>query len=439
MELNEITLNILNEIKNLNGNFKIEVLKILLCDDNYLNLKGDYKERMVYIRNYLKINKRNLSPKSKKYWQLLGWSDVEITTKLKEVKVKSFPNGSPMNISFWLKKINPITNKLYTEEEANFKIKSQRKFNKEYYLVRGYTEEEAREEVYKFQSFLSKKFHVKEKLNPEKYAHCSPRKKEFFMSKGLTEEEAIKALKKKQAHGSLENYIKRLGEEEGKKKCKERQEKWQNTIKSKQQEEIDKINKSKAITLERMISKYGEIEGPERYFNWKSKVRHTEENYIKRLGEEEGKKKWDIYLENKIKRISSNNKQFFSKISQELFDILYKNIEDNENIFYATLNKEIFMKDNKKIYFYDFTDLKNKKIIEFNGDYWHANPEIYNENDTLNFSSKKKILAKEIWNYDMIKINFAKSKGFDILVVWESEFRENKEIIMNKCLNFLKG
>ena len=95
------------------------------------------------------------------------------------------------------------------------------------------------------------------------------------------------------------------------------------------------------------------------------------------------------------------------------------------------------MSDNNGFYRYDFTDLKNKKIIEYNGDDYHANPNKYKSYDFPN-PFRKDLSAKEIWVKDNKKIQLANSNGFDVLVIWDSEYKKNKEEIINKCKNFLK-
>ena len=62
--------------------------------------------------------------------------------------------------------------------------------------------------------------------------------------------------------------------------------------------------------------------------------------------------------------------------------------------------------------------------IEFNGDVWHANPEIFNENDSPN-PLNDKINSKDIWQKDKIRNEYIKSKGVYIIVVWEKEFKYN--------------
>jgi len=60
--------------------------------------------------------------------------------------------------------------------------------------------------------------------------------------------------------------------------------------------------------------------------------------------------------------------------------------------------------------------------FEFNGDYWHMNPKIY-EKDIYNESVKR--FAYEIWERDYNKICMAKEKGIMVYTIWESEWRNN--------------
>lgn len=60
--------------------------------------------------------------------------------------------------------------------------------------------------------------------------------------------------------------------------------------------------------------------------------------------------------------------------------------------------------------------------------------EISNENDIIPLVN---ISAKEIWDNDNKKINFAKSLGYDVLVIWESLVRSNREGVLNEARRFL--
>jgi G:T-mismatch repair DNA endonuclease (very short patch repair protein) len=70
---------------------------------------------------------------------------------------------------------------------------------------------------------------------------------------------------------------------------------------------------------------------------------------------------------------------------------------------------------------------------------FHANPKKYKESDTPHPYRKNKT-SLEIWESDKNKLTTAEENGYEVLVVWDSEYRwGNKEKIIKKCLNFLKN
>lgn len=79
--------------------------------------------------------------------------------------------------------------------------------------------------------------------------------------------------------------------------------------------------------------------------------------------------------------------------------------------------------------------MKRRKFIEFNGDIYHANPKIYKEYDKPN--PFHNLTSKELWEIDADKKSIAERNGFEELIVWEKDYRENKEKVINECLNFL--
>lgn len=90
----------------------------------------------------------------------------------------------------------------------------------------------------------------------------------------------------------------------------------------------------------------------------------------------------------------------------------------------------------KKLYSPDFINRKLKFFIEFNGDYWHCNPKMFDEDY---YNSHKKMTAKQIWDKDLNRNKrveiLTKCKG---LVVWESDWNKNKKEtkeIIKKFLN----
>ena len=79
------------------------------------------------------------------------------------------------------------------------------------------------------------------------------------------------------------------------------------------------------------------------------------------------------------------------------------------------------------------------KIIEYNGDKYHDNPNLFESNDYPHpYYKEDGPTAKEIWERDNLKKNLAKNEGFDVLIIWDSEYRKDKNKTIKKCLNFLK-
>lgn len=233
------------------------------------------------------------------------------------------------------------------------------------------------------------------------------------------------------------------------------------------QDDFDEYNNSRAVTLENMISrhglelghlkwnaycdrqayagckleyfieKYGEVEGLEKYSNLTTKKAHSLESYILRCdGDVElATTKYNIYWS--TLRIPSSN------IANEMFDLLYEKltISGYKKIFYSNNLGEWYIWDNnnKRIYFTDFYCREVGKVIEFNGDYWHANPKKYPIDTYMQYPNSHKILAQDVWTNDEYKINLIKNHPDieDVLVIWESDYRENKQLIIEKCLNFL--
>lgn len=90
----------------------------------------------------------------------------------------------------------------------------------------------------------------------------------------------------------------------------------------------------------------------------------------------------------------------------------------------------------KRGFFYDF--LVNKKyIIEVNGDFWHANPKFYLQEDILSFPGGQHIIAGELWEKDRIKKEAAIAMGYNILYLWESDMKTCEW--EQEVLDFLKG
>lgn len=192
-------------------------------------------------------------------------------------------------------------------------------------------------------------------------------KKEYWIKKGYSEEEAKNIISKKQSTFSFEKCVEKHGEDKGKKIWEERQKKW------------------------------------------KSKV-FNEETHISRGTSKTG----DEFIRN-------------------VLNILNVLGFPTDNFLYGK-NEKFIGTSEGKIFKYDLTFKEGKKIIEFNGDYWHANPTVYNPDY---FHKVKLKTAQEIWDFDLEKQKTAELHGYKFLTIWENDYRKSKtETIMN-CVNFI--
>ena len=82
----------------------------------------------------------------------------------------------------------------------------------------------------------------------------------------------------------------------------------------------------------------------------------------------------------------------------------------------------------------DMVNEELKLVIEYFGDYWHCNPKIWDEDHIV---KKTGITAKDVWERDSKKINFLKNLGYEVVVIWASDFYKNKEKTMEAVCNVI--
>lgn len=74
-----------------------------------------------------------------------------------------------------------------------------------------------------------------------------------------------------------------------------------------------------------------------------------------------------------------------------------------------------------------YFDIKIKNLlIDVNSDYWHANPDVYEENYKIDFLFKK-VKSSYIWNMDNNKKIIAESIGYRVLYIWENDIKDKNE------------
>ena len=277
-------------------------------------------------------------------------------------------------------------------------------------------------------------------------------------------EEQLKSISSKFDTASLESFKKRFGDVQGQLKYEEyvKFHSEKNTFEYKHEhlgwskEQFDEFNKNRGVTLnlcikkhgdelgrkifaeycdkqayagcklEYFIEKYGEDEGRLKYDEVCSSKSVTQQRYIDKYGYEEGCRRWD----EKINNLMASSSGSWSKISQKLFDEVLIKIPKCfwKNVHYETFNGgEVSIKGSTHMIYPDF--IMGKKIIEFNGDYWHKNPKIYSESDEG---------VKDTWEYDKNRLSELKSLGYDVLVVWEMDYKNNPNDVVSTCLTHLQ-
>jgi hypothetical protein len=76
---------------------------------------------------------------------------------------------------------------------------------------------------------------------------------------------------------------------------------------------------------------------------------------------------------------------------------------------------------------YDVDGLVETTAYEFMGDFWHANPKIYKPEQKI-----KGYTAQEKWEKDLKRAEVIKSMGYDLVIIWESDWNEFKQGIVSE-------
>ena len=332
------------------------------------------------------------------------------------------------------------------------------KRNKDYWINLGFSEQDAIREARSKMPGTIEYFIYYKKMPP------------------LEAEVALKEWHDKRIN-TLENMVVKYGPIEGSvrwEKYKEKQA-YSNTLDymikkyglEKGTEKYYRANKLRAVTKENLINKHGGEVGEKMFSDYVEKQRTagiSEEYFINKLGEKEGKefflnlnkRKANTYssfldrCEGDVEKATEEYNKYcikrsesisFSKCSQSLFNELGKQL-DGLGIFdyyFHSKNQEWGINIiGKRFVYLDFFVRSKGKAIEFNGDYYHANPIKYSENSEINIKGTKR-LVKEIWEEDKKRIDDILTVPYikEVLVIWEYEWTHNKEETIKKCLEFI--
>ncbi|MCK9446145.1 hypothetical protein M0Q50_04545 [bacterium] len=394
-------------------NFKKEYLEQLFMKYKEFNEKDIIliiKKDMILLKtkhNLLKLHERNIQ-----YWLVRGWSEnesVDIMLKNKENRKKPRKNSSRLSRGYWLEK--------------------------------GFNEEESIKIVSEIQKKNGKSYHDKRKENPENYKKIlSPFTEEFWIKRGIFDKNEIKNKIKSQRKLNIEYWInKGFTIDESKIKVSEYQSENSNKriIKHDDKKDTYEYRKKYNICIEYYLDK-GFTEEESIELLKKRQTTFTLEKCIIKYGEEDGKMIYEKRQNDWVKKmfnentcISTGRSMISDKFIEEIINEI-NNKEITDNFLYGKNEKFIYDKIEKKPNRFDLC--YNKKIIEFNGDFWHSNPKIFGPDE---IHRVKKIKCSDIWKIDERKIESVKEHGYEILVIWESDYINNKKEIIKNSIKFL--
>ena len=399
--------------------FKSEdILKCLICHNDFLIRKKKDSTREILKCSNLECSFNKLLP-AKKYEIFLPFEGVKKQLEFFSLErrkanlncieywmVKGYSEDESKNIISENQKAISLSNKKkrigrtykqlydrgYSEEEAKLFIRKSSKLCIEYWINKGYTEEEGKKIISENQKKLSDKSKIK---NPD-FRFCNVKSKLFWSDKNLSEEEIIKIISNSQKTFSKEKCIEKYGKEEGIKRWQDRQEKWQTTLNNKSIEEKLLINSKKDNSSLKFL-------------------------YKKYKDEEIANKKYEEIVKSKCNFLPYEASKASLKVFIPIINFLNIYGINNKDIFIGYQSyREYFIYDNenKKIRFYDFTIKSKKIIIEYHGNYWH--------------------MTKESKENDIYKKELAIKKGFKYLTILEeTKIEENIEIVKEFLINIL--
>ena len=243
------------------------------------------------------------------------------------------------------------------------------------------------------------------------------------------------------------NMIAKYGEEEGTQRWNEYKAKQaeSNSLEYKRkkhrwtEEQFNKFNKSRAVTLESMINKHGETDGLRRWNEYKARQAYTNtltyfvekygemgEDKYKELNRAKGHSIETIMKRNNcsiddalaISQAMHTNRHSISALEESFCLRLEEMLKTSLDFSCRTKQYCIWSSTNNRPYFYDV--VHNNRAIEFNGDYWHSNPAIYEENY---YNRCTDTIARDKWMQDTAKIDaLLEERNIETLVVWEQDY-----------------
>lgn len=186
-------------------------------------------------------------------------------------------------------------------------------------------------------------------------------------------------------------------------------------------DEFASYNKNRATTLENFIIRHGEELGLNKWNEYCDRQKYTTSiaYFIEKYGYDEGTLKYHNFCAGR----SMVNK-IQSAIELEVYDEL--------RLVLTNLELSVIL-DNPHYGPYDYGNLDFKKLIEFYGTYWHADPRFYDSDHIL---TQKNQTSSQIQARDRAKQTYATNRGYKVYVIWEHDWRKNKQQTITNILRW---
>jgi very-short-patch-repair endonuclease len=325
----------------------------------------------------------------------------------------------------------------------------------QYWLSKGYTQDEARTLARSRMPGTVEYYEIFKGFSREDAERLS---KEWNESRAITES----------------NFISKYGQAEGVARWNSYREKQahSNTFEYKKKrygwtkEKFDEYNKSRSVTLDNLVKRHGTKLGTEKYNAYVEAQRYTNtiDYFIEKYGAEDGKARFERYCKMKSHSYEAYLERFSgdadlaSKALADFYAVRTTDLYNSSAVckkFCAMLHKKISAVGNFSVFYADYTQeyyfgipgygraivdfyvKELQKVVEFYGDYWHCNPKIYKHDDIIKHPGASGKLVNEVWEHDRRREDAIKSLGVDVMVVWESDFRENPDSIVDVVCNWL--
>lgn len=237
----------------------------------------------------------------------------------------------------------------------------------------------------------------------EKIKQKNPVNLEYWLNQGCAYEEAVANRSKRQRTFSLDVCIQKHGEVLGLEVFKKRQEKWLATLSAKPESEriIINLKRNNSSLTGIMLRGYSEQEA------------------LKMIEDRETK-----------------NKVYFSKESLEFFEKHF----DTRGWKYGSEEWFIWDVDSNRHYFYDFTNMKSKIIVEYHGKAFHPNPRVLTSEEIEQWrKARGEVTGMEQLQFDDYKKKIAERSGFRVFEIYSNDTEETKANIIDQINDVLQN